>query len=92
MNERVLSAMAELFDVVNGSREKEIAESSVRAFNVSHRTLQQGFMRSVVVPILVDLSAQYEAGRYDGRNEATCKLAFELLKGVSEDDLYLPYV
>lgn len=93
MNQRIVSAIAEVMDVVNGGREREIAESTVATFRTSHRTLQQSFMRMVIIPILVHLASNYEKGVYDERNRASCKLAHDLLKDNSDEgDLYLPYV
>jgi hypothetical protein len=57
-----------------------------------HRTLQQNFMRVVLVFIEVQ-AAMYEAGIYDLRNENTgrlCKSIWDSLK--DREDLYLPTV
>jgi hypothetical protein len=54
----------------------------------NHPTLQQNFMREVVIPFLKE-----EAGKEyaDLRNEATHKMSVAMLKAVSEND-YLPHV
>ena len=56
-----------------------------------HRTIQQGFTR-LAVAWLKHLAALPE-GQYDGRNEASVKLARKLLKDVDvKFDLFLPLV
>lgn len=86
-------AMGDVLDALNpmGS-EKAKAEASVAAFDRQHRTLQQCFMRSVVIPILKHLAKEYEEERCDGRNVHSGRLAYYMLKAVTEDDIYLPFI
>ena len=44
-----------------------------------HRTLQQSVMRALVA-VANKLATSYAEGNYDLRNEAACKLAFEISK------------
>jgi hypothetical protein len=47
-----------------------------------HRTLQQNIMRGLVWPLLVAWSEDFDADRYDARNEATVKLAHDIMTSV----------
>jgi hypothetical protein len=88
-NPQLMVAMAEVVSqlgVIGSGREDE--ETVVRAFSISHRTLQQCFMRVVIIPILRYLAK----GECDLRNKASCVLATKMLAAVTEDDLYLPFV
>lgn len=64
----------------------------VNWFRQQHRTMQQCFMRVVIVPILQHLAAQYKAGLTDGRNVDSGRLAAKMLDAVTDDDLYIPFV
>jgi len=44
----------------------------------THRTLQQGFFKGVIVPIVLWFNGQLEDGRYDLRNEDACQCAKKL--------------
>lgn len=55
-----------------------------------HRTLQQSFTR-LCWEWLKTLSAMYEKGNYDLRNEASCKLANKIVKQFKEEG-YFPMV
>jgi hypothetical protein len=37
-------------------------------------------MRAIIIPIINHFANAYEQGTYDARNEATCKLCYELKK------------
>jgi hypothetical protein len=71
---------------------KEKQEAVKQMFGRMHRTLQQEFMRTMLIPILQDLAESERLGYFDARNEASCKLASRMLSVVSEDDLYLPFI
>lgn len=64
----------------------------VAAFRATHRTLQQQFVKMVIIPILIHLADGYKAGQCDGRNMAAGRLATLLLKDLTDDDLYLPFI
>lgn len=58
----------------------------------THRTLQQNFMRMVFAFIQI-LALSYEAGIYDLRNEASCKMAHTMYRAVIDsDEWHLPMV
>ena len=54
-----------------------------------HRTIQQSFMREIIVPYILGLS---EVKSYDERNEASVKLAKAIIARVSDDELCLPFI
>lgn len=56
-----------------------------------HRTLQQGFMRELVWPLLKLWAEDYESGRYDLRNEATTSLAHQIV-ATFKDDAHFPFI
>lgn len=47
-----------------------------------HRTLQQGIMRNLVMPMLRQWASDFEEGHYDDRNEATVKAAAAAVKAI----------
>ena len=68
----------------------EILESVSRL----HRTEKQN-LGSLVFALVSDWSRDFENGNYDARNEATCKMAFAMVKGLPEDvrgDFWMPYI
>ena len=64
-------------DFVNNMTADE--EGFAEAITNDHRTLQQSSMR-VFMLCIKKWAACHESGRYDGRNEFTCKLAAEIMK------------
>ena len=54
-----------------------------------HRTIQQSFMREIIVPYLLGLS---EVKSCDERNEASVKLAKAIMARVTDDELCLPFI
>lgn len=82
----LLELLVECSKVNNDLERKALIRAS---FGSTHRTIQQQFVKLVIIPISQKLDEDYECGNYDLRNEASCKLAHEMLKG---RDLYLPYI
>jgi len=81
----------EVFDCLNvlgGGNDKVVQET----FSRQHRTLQQSFVKVVVLPILAQLAEAHETGRVDMRNQAAAALAAKFLAAVKEDELYLPLI
>ena len=68
-------------------------EDIVRAVATEHKTNQQLLAKNIFA-ILKHWSDAYEAGNYDLRNEATVKLAHEMVSGtdLSKGEVYLPYI
>lgn len=85
-----LQEVASAVNVMGGEEEGKAA--ICHQFHCLHRTLQQSFMRVVVMPILSSLAADYHTGQCDLRNLASASLAAKMLEGLTEDDKYLPLV
>ena len=68
-------------------------EHIVTVVSTEHRTNQQLLARNIFA-ILKHWSDDYEKGNYDARNEATVKLANEMVSGseLSQGKIYLPYI
>jgi hypothetical protein len=62
-------------------------ETFAQVLASDHRTLQQNSMRAFIA-FCQELAKSYETDFYDGRNEASCKLAAEIVKL----PVYLPSV
>lgn len=72
--------------------EAERKQIVVNWFNHLHRTMQQAFMRVVIIPVLETLAHDYEHGCCDGRNMGAGRLASMMLRNLTDDDLYLPLI
>lgn len=92
--EPIREAVRSLMDALNRSSTGARASAAVaEELEHTHRTLQQEYMRTVVVPTLQKLAEMGERGAYDARNEASCRLAQRLLEAVKDDDdLMLPFI
>jgi len=66
-----------LSDFVNNMSSDD--EGFAEEITNDHRTLQQSSMR-VFLLCMKKWALAYEIGRYDGRNEYTCKLAAAIMK------------
>ena len=68
-------------------------DTLVNVLATEHRTHQQ-LLANNIFAIVKHWSDAYEAGNYDARNEATVKLAHEMVSGteLSKGDIYLPYI
>ena len=68
-------------------------DTLVNVLVTEHRTHQQLLAKNIFA-IVKHWSDAYEAGNYDARNEATVKLAHEMVSGseLSKGDIYLPYI
>lgn len=81
-NVSILERMVNSF----GFKCTEMAEYFAR---VAHRTLQQNLTRFCIEWLRVCASDDYG---YDGRNEASHKVAKQLLEGKDGRDTYLPFI
>ena len=61
----------------------------VEAMTREHRTLQQSFMREVVLPYLEALSV---SNSFDDRNLASVELAKAIMERTTEDERRLPFI
>lgn len=90
---RLAAALAEVMDCLNAmGNEAESAQVVRETLRQTHRTLQQSFMRTVIVPVVSEFKENYAAGWYDLRNEHSCALASHMLARMDDEDLYLPFV
>lgn len=70
--------MRELFRILNGmNSDIKVQDAVVYALKTEHRTLQQSFMRYVVIPAILKMAEDYERGFFDDRNEGACRFAHE---------------
>jgi len=58
--------------------EKETQQAVAEVLKTQHRTIQQAFMRNVIMPAIEQLAQQHASRCYDLRNEASCELAAEI--------------
>ena len=91
LTEQVETSLDSIFDAINkmgGEESVEVALQSV--LNKQHRTLQQNFMRQIIIPSLRIFAEKDSSGYTDLRNEATCKLATKLLPIIDKE--HLPFI
>jgi len=77
----------------NLSRYRDINEI-LEAVSRLHRTEKQN-LGSLVFALIGEWSRDYESSNYDARNEATCKMAFNMVQGLPEGeraDLWMPTI
>lgn len=92
-----MSGLTDVFrDVVDclnvlGS-EKSRQEEIRNVFARTHRTLQQQFVKVIILPVLQELAEMDKRGWVDLRNQQAAMLATKMLAAVDEEDLYLPLV
>jgi hypothetical protein len=77
-----------LFDFLNGASGEDMERFVKIAHGTMHKTLQQNFMKMIVMWIKVNSTTNY----MDLRNEATVNLCKAIVKNVDEADLYLPLI
>ena len=77
----------------NRARYRDINEI-LEAVSRLHRTEKQN-LGSLVFALIGEWSRDYESGNYDLRNEATCKMAFNMVQGLPEGergDFWMPTI
>lgn len=84
-----LSAVMNVLNVMGRYKNEDVV---VDTFRRTHRTLQQQFVKVVVIPVLKHLADSYIQGNYDDRNEKSAALAAKMLRAVTDEDLFLPLV
>lgn len=57
-----------------------------------HRTIQQCFMREVIMPFLAAKAQDHAKKRFDLRNQSTCEVSARLWEKLQAEDFYLPYI
>ena len=88
---QLAEALAEVFNSLNvlGSDNSNVV---TYVFSRTHRTLQQQFVKMVIIPILKQLADAHVEGWVDARNERAAALASKMLRAVTDDDLFLPLI
>lgn len=56
-----------------------------------HRCIQQNQFR-LIMQIIQAWADRGKTGRYDARNEATCKYSEKIMELMEKEGLYLPYI
>ena len=91
--QQVASVADSLYSAGNLSRYRDINEI-LEAVSRLHRTEKQN-LGSLVFALIGEWSRDYESSNYDARNEATCKMAFNMVQGLPEGeraDLWMPTI
>jgi hypothetical protein len=82
---RVQEAIKVIIQEINLMGNETNVEIAIKnELSMTHRTLQQGFFRSVVVPVVGQFADMKEHGWMDLRNEDSCNCA-EKMKPIVED-------
>lgn len=86
--------MAEMLDeFVNAHGKSQIDDFTVQVTMRTHRTLQQGIMRLFIATIEAWANLAEKPGFFDGRNEATVKLAKKMIDATGDKyDRLLPTI
>lgn len=83
LNDKLIKALNDVYDACNSMSlgKDEIQESVREVLNKTHRTLQQtGF--EVFFEVLLQMSIAFEQGRFDDRNEMSCKYSERMVNGL----------
>lgn len=88
---KVKDAIETLFNEINymGNGDRIIKDIQ-EAIQPQHRTLKQGFMRDVIVPIINQFAKDYDNGYYDLRNESTVKVCKKLSETLEQE--HFPFI
>lgn len=70
--------------------EHEVTDALNDVLSKLHPTLQQNFMKHLIIPAINKFAEKKEKGYYDLRNEASCILASKLAPLTK--DTYLPFI
>jgi len=88
--EEACDALETLFNLVNRGGHPVIEDAVTDAIKIQHRTLQQSFFRSIVMPSVNTFAELNESKFTDLRNESACECA-AALKPIM-DGHYMPLV
>lgn len=96
--EKAEQAARELLGVVNDFDSEGISIILNRMLN-AHRTLEQMFTNSFIIPFVRKMAERYDNELYDPRNEAACKACKDMWEGLKQargisdgDALNLPMI
>ena len=87
LNEETLQ---NLFDMINSGWKDHIPKTTVKVWNGTHRTLQQGFFREFIIPLIKHIS-ELDEGYFDLRNEDTKRLCDAIMEKC-DGNLYLRFI
>jgi hypothetical protein len=88
MKKEIQSAVKVIVKNLNIMGNESIVGDAIKEeLGCTHRTLQQGFFRNVIVPVILWFNGQLEDGRYDLRNEDACQCA-KKLKPILKDSYF----
>jgi len=80
---KIKNAIADIMNELNiMGNEKIVQQGLIEAISRSHRTLQQSFFSTAIVPIIQNYAKQNANGDYDLRNQASCEVAVKLDKAL----------
>jgi len=91
--QQAASVADSLYSAGNQARYRDINEI-LEVLSRWHRTEKQN-LGSLVFSLLGEWSRDYENGNYDARNEATCRMAFQMVHSLPKhkrDDLWMPNI
>ena len=87
ITDHIKTAALEAECAINSFSCTEDTEYFVNEMLNLHRTLNQSFTGKVVIRFVQEMAKRYREGRYDGRNEVSCRLCnimWEALKNNTE--------
>ena len=91
-NVLVKNSLEAIFRCLNGSNSKRIPETVRNVIATEHRTLQQAFFKQVVMPLVEQMAEGAKTGRFDARNEVSCKCAKKMMDALDPSDVYFPFI
>lgn len=91
-DEELKLALEKVILSLNSANSSKSEATTVHVLHGEHRTLQQDFMRSVIIPTIHYFAWAKENNLVDARNEATTSLCYELAKLLKQDGDFLPCI
>lgn len=89
----ITTAFSEFIQAISqGCGDVTAQRAIVSNFSREHRTIQQMVVRRLILPILEELARCAVEGRFDLRNEDSCRLAAKMLAAVDEQDKALRFI
>lgn len=87
----IVERLKDVSRALNQSYDEAVQEGVKEFLQSEHRTLQQNFMRSFILPALETWAEMSKEGWVDLRNEDTCNKAVKMLEALGEEK-YLRHV
>lgn len=89
MDQEVVEGLKKIFSAINGGFHKEIVAAVEHVLETEHRTLQQCFMRDVIVPAIENFAGREH---FDLRNQDSIVLAKALKSQMEKTGSSLRYI